>query len=167
MKRIIVLICVILINCSPVFAEHKVISEDLSKQYKQEIEQIINKNYPKIIKDIDNEVKNAKSYYNQMRINGYNLEQYINLTLISETCIPATDLKLYEELMQVTQEKYLKEKYTQMGIDNTIPIDKFLTPYFIENNVDTKKLSKIIIYQNKKSKIVEKYIKQIERIKNN
>lgn len=167
MKKLFVVICLFLFNCVPAFAEYKPISSELSIQYKKDMEQIINENYPIVITDINNEVKKAKKYYKQMKSKGYSIEDYINLTLISENCIPSTDLKLYEKLMQTTQEKYLGVQYVSIGTDNTIPLDKFLTPYFIDNNVDTKKLSTIIKYQNKKSKIVEKYIKQAELLKNN
>lgn len=164
-KNFLVLTYAFLFTNLSAFAEYKPIPTELSKQYKHEMEHIIDKNYPTVLKNINKEVKNAKYYYNQTLKNGFNIENYINLTLISETSIPSTDLELYAKLMQVTQEKYLGEKYTPLGIDTTITIDKFLTPYFEDNNVNTKKLSKIIIYQNNQSKIVEKYIKQVELLR--
>lgn len=165
MRKIFIVICIFLFNYIPVFAEYKPITSELSIQYKKEMEQIIDREYPIVITNINNEVKKAERYYKKIKKNGYNIEDFINLTLISENCIPSTDLKLYEKLMQTTQKKYLRENCVLIGTDNTIPLDEFLTPYFIDNNVNITKLSKIIKYQNKKIKIVEKYIKRSKFLK--
>ena len=67
--------------------------------------------------------------------------------------------------MKITQEKYLGLKYTPIETDSTNPMDKILMPYFLDNNINTKKLSKIVRYQHKKSKTVEKYIKKAENLR--
>ena len=56
-------------------------------------------------------------------------------------------------------------KYESLCTDNVNNFDEILLPYFKENNINTKKLTKIINYENKKIKVVEKYIKQVERLR--
>ena len=134
-------------------------------QYKQEMEQIINKKYSIVIKDIDDSIKNAKILHDKMLKNGFNTEDYISLSLIPETNIPSADLDLYTELLKVTMEKYMGIKYKPIGTDSIKPMDELLSPYFKDNNVNKEKLSEISLYKNKQIKVVENYIKQIEQIK--
>ena len=134
-------------------------------QYKQELEQIINKKYPIVIEDIDDSVKNAKILHDNMLKNGFNMEDYISLSLIPETNIPSADLDLYTELLKITMEKYMGIKYKPIGTDSIKPIDELLSPYFRDNNVNKEKLSEISFYKNKQIKVVENFIKKIEQIR--
>lgn len=162
MKKI-VLILLLLLFSSPAFAQYKPIPKDLSQQYKKEMEQIIDEEYPNIIKDINEIVRDAQRLKNKISKYGFNLEDYINLALIPETCIPSADLDLYTKLLKVTTEKYIGIKYEPIGTDSVNPINDIISPYFRDNNVNRDKLNKIILYENKKIKVVEKYIKQIEK----
>ena len=165
MKKIILILCIIFQLVIPVYAEYKPIPETLSKQYKKEMEQIIDEEYPIVIKKIDNEVKDAKRIRDKILESGFNIEDYINLSLIPETCIPSSDLDLYGKMLKVTQEKYLGMEYKPIGTDSVNPIDDILSPYFRDNNVNRSKLTKILLYENKKIKIVEEYIKQVEKLR--
>ena len=165
MKKFIITLLSLLFFCVPAMAEYKPIPENLSKQYKTEIEQIIDEEYPIVIKKIDNEVKDAKRIRDKILESGFNIEDYINLSLIPETCIPSSDLDLYGKMLKVTKEKYLNETYTPIGTDSVNPIDDILSPYFRDNNVNRSKLTKILLYENKKIKIVEEYIKQVEKLR--
>ena len=165
MKKFIITLLSLLFFCVPAIAEYKPIPENLSKQYKTEIEQIIDEEYPIVIKKIDNEVKDAKRIRDKILESGFNIEDYINLSLIPETCIPSSDLDLYGKMLKVTQEKYLGMEYKPIGTDSVNPIDDILSPYFRDNNVNRSKLNKILLYENKKIKIVEEYIKQVEKLR--
>ena len=165
MKKFIITLLSLLFFCVPAIAEYKPIPENLSKQYKTEIEQIIDEEYPIVIKKIDNEVKDAKRIRDKILESGFNIEDYINLSLIPETCIPSSDLDLYGKMLKVTQEKYLGMEYKPIGTDSVNPIDDILSPYFRDNNVNRSKLTKILLYENKKIKIVEEYIKQVEKLR--
>ena len=164
MKKILVIFFLIFQFFLPVFAEYKPIPKNLSKQYKAEMEQIIAEEYPQVIKKIDNEVKYATSLRNKIFYNGYNLEASINLVLTQEVVIPAADMQLYDKLMKITQEKYLGIRHVPIGTDCTIPMETFLKPYFIDNNVDQTKLIKIMDYMYKKNKVIEKYRNQIDKM---
>ena len=165
MKKFIITLLSLLFFCVPAMAEYKPIPENLSKQYKTEMEQIIDEEYPIVIKKIDNEVKDAKRIRDKILESGFNIEDYINLSLIPETCIPYSDLDLYGKMLKVTQEKYLGMEYKPIGTDSVNPIDDILSPYFRDNNVNRSKLTKILLYENKKIKIVEEYIKQVEKLR--
>lgn len=165
MKKIFLVIFLLIITNIPVFAEYKPIPETLSKQYKNEMEQIIDEEYPIVIKKIDNEVKDAKRIRDKILESGFNIEDYINLSLIPETCIPSSDLDLYGKMLKVTQEKYLGMEYKPIGTDSVNPLDDILSPYFRDNNVNRRKLTKILLYENKKIKVVEEYIKQVEKLR--
>ncbi len=164
MKKIFLVIFLLIITNIPVFAEYKPIPETLSKQYKKEMEQIIDEEYPQVIKKIDNEVKYAKTLRNKIFYNGYNIDDSINLVLTQEVVIPAADMQLYDKLMKITQEKYLGIKHVPIGTDSTLPMETFLQPYFIDNNVDQTKLIKILDYMHKKDKLIEKYRNQIDKM---
>ena len=112
--------------------------------------------------DIINPYRLYKHYIDKDKY-GYNTEDYITLALIPETNIPSADLDLYGKLLQVTNEKYLGTKYEPLGTDSVNPIDDILSQYFIDNNVNRYKLNKILLYENKKIKVVNKYIKQVEK----
>ena len=68
-------------------------------------------------------------------------------------------------MLKVTQEKYLGMEYKPIGTDSVNPIDDILSPYFRDNNVNRRKLTKILLYENKKIKVVEEYIKQVEKLR--
>lgn len=129
------------------------------------MEQIINSEYKKTINNIDNHVKDAKRIRDKILKNGFNIDDYITLSLIPDTCIPSADLDLYGKMLKVTQEKYLGLEYKPIGTDSVNPIDDILSPYFRDNNVNRSKLTKILLYENKKIKIVEEYIKQVEKLR--
>ena len=163
MKKLFITLLLLLTVCIPAFAEYKPIPLNMSKQYKTEIEHIIDSEYDQIIKKIDNLVFESKNLHDKIIQNGFNINDYINLTLISEVYIPAADLDLYAHLMKVTQEKYLGLKYDPTGTDTPNPMYEYLYPYMKDNNVNESKLTKIILYESKQIKAVKKYIKQVEK----
>ena len=165
MKNFIITLLLLLLFCIPVYAEYKPIPKTLSKQYKKEMEQIINSEYKKTINNIDNHVKDAKRIRDKILKNGFNIDDYITLSLIPETCIPSADLDLYGKMLKITQEKYLGMEYKPIGTDSVNPLDDILSPYFRDNNVNRRKLTKILHYENKKIKVVEEYIKQVEKLR--
>ena len=148
----------------PVFAEYKPIPKELSKQYKAEIEQIIDEEYPNVIKKIDNYIFEGKKYYDNIKKNGYNYEDEINLTNLSEIYVSSAEIDLYSDIMRITQEKYLGIGYKPFPTDSIYPFDEYLKPYFIDNNINKNKLIKISIYKKNKNKILQRYLKYIHKI---
>ncbi len=161
MKKLFIAFYLIIIFCIPTFAEYKPIPANLSKQYKKEMEHIIDVEYPNTIKNADNYLKEAKTLRNKILKHGFNTDEYMNIVLISEICIPASAIDLYANLLEVTQEKYLGMKYEPIGTDCINPIYDILSPYFDDNNIDKTKLTKIARYEEVQIKIIEKYLIQI------
>lgn len=147
-----------------VCAEYKQIPKELSLQYKTEMEQIINREYPNALKNADDCVKKIKKIHDKMIKYGYNENDYIDMNLLQDVNLFASDLELYAELMKITQEKYLKIKYEPIGTDNANPIYEYLFPYFTDNNVDKTRLNQIDIYINKKTEISTQYINHINKL---
>ena len=110
-------------------------------------------------------MKDAKRIRDKILKNGFNIDDYITLSLIPDTCIPSADLDLYGKMLKITQEKYLGMEYKPIGTDSVNPLDDILSPYFRDNNVNRRKLTKILHYENKKIKVVEEYIKQVEKLR--
>ncbi|MBR1754499.1 hypothetical protein IJ732_06645 [bacterium] len=168
MKKTFVILMIIIKFCLPVFAdadaEYVPIPKELSKQYKAEIEQIIDEEYPKIIKNIDEDVEYGKQLYEKILKNGYDAYMAADLGFVDDLYIPTADLKLYAKLVQLTQEKYLKIDYDPPGADWVTPFEKYMKPYFRDNNVNTEKLKKIVKYEIKQSKIIRRYLKKVQRL---
>ena len=90
--------------------------------------------------------------------NGYNESDNIYLTDLLETALPASSLDLYNKLMKVTQEKYLKIKYDPISTDHPNSIYYYLYPYFKDNDINFDKLNEIDNYLDKQCELVNKYI---------
>jgi len=168
MKKILILFTVLFTFCLSAFAEYKPIPKELSKQYKAEMEKVIKKEYPKAIKNVDKYVKKAKKLHARILKHGYysnNQMDAINLSLLYEVCIPSSELDLYSKLIKITEEKYLHNEYEAIGTDSVNPLSDYLYPYFKDNNVDTKKLDDIALYEVQQGKIIEKLIEQVEKLR--
>ena len=139
MKKIIALICFLFL-CLPVFAEYKPIPAYLSKQYKTEMESIINNNYSKALANID-------EYYNEVE----------KTSIEPEISIYDVNLFLYADMMKVTQEKYLGIKYEPYGTDSYVSAAEFLAPYFEDNHINIKKIVNISKYARNKDIALDKY----------
>ena len=166
MKYLKIFILQIILSCCilTAFAEYKPIPENLGSEYKIEMEEIINREYPNVVKNADNCVNKVKRLHDKIIQYGYDENNYNNMIIIKDVDLFASDLKLYVELMKITQEKYLNIKYKPIATDNANSIYTFLYPYFIDNSVELKKLDQLDKYINKKIVKCEKYINHIHKL---
>lgn len=141
MRKLFILISLLILFCLPVFAEYTPIPKELSKQYKVEMEQIIDNNYQKIINDIDDYYKEVIKTHYEPEVSIYDLTMF-----------------LYSDLMKVTQEKYLGVKYSPYCTDSTYSSSVFLYQYFKDNNVDTKKIDDINQYARSTDIKIHKFL---------
>lgn len=144
--------------------EYKFTPKTFSKQYKKEIESIIRQQYPKIIKNIDDDFEYGVNLYKKLMKNGYDLDTYVDLTFVSDLYIPTSTLYLYDELTKVTQEKYLGLKYKPIGTDWVTPYENYLKPYLINNHVNIRFLKKIADNKTKKNRIINNYVEYVKRL---
>ncbi len=160
-RNVVLLFVVFVTFALSAFAEYKPIPKHLSKQYKADMERIIDEEYPKAIKEIDKYFNDVEKGYNKLKIK-YDRELY--WSFIPEVPIYEMDLFLYVKLMKVTQEKYLHEKYVPFGTDNSNSSGEFLYRYFKDNNVNTYKLQQISQYAMSKDKMIQKYSDEIDKL---
>ena len=158
MKKIFIVILSAFLYCIPAFAEYVPIPKHLSKQYKAEIEQIIDEEYPKVVKNIDDYLKYVKSNYNETIKNKCKTDYY----LLPEVSIYDLDISVYSKLIKITQEKYLNSKYKTTGTDDSSSLQIYMYPYLIDNNINIKKLEKLGTYAKKKHTIVNRYNKKAQ-----
>ncbi len=142
MKKTFVILMMIITFCLPVFvdadAEYVPIPKELSKQYKVEIEQLIDERYPIInvqLKDIMNEallmynsVLKNKENYNEFCFNNFDMN------------IDSPVFYLYKDLIEVTQKYVVINKTNIPATDSSGDLYQFLRPYFIDNKINIKKL---------------------------
>ena len=164
MKKLILLLLSLLIIGLPCFAEYKPIPKELSKQYKKEMESIIDRNYPIVIKKIDALEIEALNYYEKMQENGYDIGLHVSMVNIAELRIQSADIELYSELTKITKEKYLGQAFLPQNTDSVIPLEDFLFPYLKNNKVNVQKLKFIIEYQKNKSILIQEYLKKIQKL---
>ncbi len=146
MKKLILLIICLIYLTVPSFAEYIPIPENLKKQYKKDIEQVIkiefNKKYSNI-KNYDNIILKAKPE---------NRYQLITIGLQDEI------IDFLMPLVNITN-KYVSSKLNLSSANYLIDIHNSLLPYFRDNNIDTRLVNKLLLYAYKKElKLRKKFL---------
>ena len=143
-KVLLLLLFIIVYNIPAIYAEYTPIPNNLKSSYKKEIEQVINKEVPKsklAIKNIEFEIKKEKNPYNRQTIIDYGITSIL--------------FDFYTQLINVT-EKYSNIKQSIPPTDWYIELKESITPYFIDNNINSKRIDALIDYANRKQKEINK-----------
>ena len=129
---------------------YKPISANLKTQYKQEIEQIINKEYPIAIKKTEQTRSKAHEMYLKVL---KDKKLYMDYAVSNFDIIISTgEFDLLSKIIDATN-KYVKiEDEEALATDYNGAILDFLNPYFIDNNINTEKLDNLGAFVNKKHK---------------
>lgn len=129
------------------FAEYKPIPAELSKQYKVEIEQIIDSKYKSSLDDISKRANDAHKMYLKVLQNKKYYYDYCfeNFDMTVDTAV----FNLYSTLLKTTN-KYIEAKDPTLSTDCTGNLYDFLNLYFKANNVNTSKLNQLNSYARKK-----------------
>ena len=146
MFRQIFTIILLFILCFPVFAEYKEIPKNIQQAYQSEINNLIN-----------NEVKKSKKNI-KMAITEINSENdlIIKRVLVEQT-IPSILCDFYKTLI-VTTGKYVDLEKDIPATDWYEELQKFMEPYFKDNNINTSKIDSLIKYANRhQNRIYKKY----------
>lgn len=144
MKNFIIILLVLICINVPAFSDYHTFPKDLSLQYKSEIEDIINKEIPLTkhsIKNVLNEAKREKNDYNRQLI----IEQGIAINLF----------EFYKKLINAT-EKYVPINEYLPASDWYGELKKNLDPYLKNNNINVKKINKLLKYAEQKQYQLEK-----------
>ncbi len=140
MKKIFILIFIFLIAPVTCFAN----LYKLPQKYKQEINLAIKKQIP-ISK---NEIKKIYKEIEQEN----NL--YIKRVMIEQD-IDSVKFNFYMNLVDITN-KYQNIKNDIPPTDSYTLLEEIITPYLINNNIDTKQINSFLEYANKKQNQLEK-----------
>lgn len=154
MKKLLVVFLIMFFNILPCFAEYKPIPKNLSKQYKAEITQIIDTQYPIAVHETEGIREEAHQLYLDV-LNNKNL--YMNYCANNfDMIIDNGEFHLLSKIIEATN------KYVPIKNDDALATDyvgsllDFLDPYFKDNHIDTKKLDSLGVLSNIRYKEIEK-----------
>ena len=134
----------------------------MSSQYKIEITKIIDKEYPIAIK----KTKQTRCEAHKMYLNVLKDKRlYMDYAVSNFDIIISTgEFDLLSKIIDVT-DKYVKiENEEALATDYNGAILDFLNPYFIDNNINTKKLDNLGVFVNKKHKEILKEQEHLHKI---
>ncbi len=153
MKRIFILLLFMFL-CLPVFAEYKPIPKELSKQYKAEIEQLIETQYPIAIREIEETSAQAHIMYLQVLKNKNLYMDYVSNNF--DMNIDNGQFYLLSKIIDATNEYVNIKNDTALATDYVGSLLDFLDPYFKDNKINKNKLNFIGSLVSIKAKEIEK-----------
>ena len=162
MKKLLLIFLTFFFFCFPAFAEYKPIPSNLSKQYRDEITKIINKQYPVAMRETKQiRLKSHKMYLKVLK----NKKHYMDyVTNNFDMIINLGEFKLLSKIIAAT------DKYVEIKNDDALATDyngallDFLNPYFKDNEINSDKLDKLGNFVYVKQKEIEQeqlYLHQI------
>lgn len=163
-KIIILLLLIIVISLSFIFYK-KINKYKLPKQYKIEIEKLIDEQTPTTKKEINDIFIEAERKYQKVIKNPKNMNLYMDFATNNyDSYIFSPEFYLYMDLIKITQ------KYTKLKDDDIPPTDSsgelynFLYPYIRDNNINTEKLDQLSDLSESKFKIIEHYYNNAHKV---
>ena len=161
MKKIILVICLFVFFLQPAWADYKPIPKELSKQYKNEIENLINNRYYSTQQQIDTIYIEAKNMYYKVK---YDNDLYIDFaTKNYDTNIFIPVFDLLADVISITQKYTEIEEYTP-ATDFTGVLYDFCLPYFYDNHISISKIDKLSKYARNKQIKIEKYYEKAHKL---
>jgi hypothetical protein len=154
MKKLVLFILLFLVISCPAFAEYKPIPKELSIQYKNEVNKLLNKKYNSTIKEINKISKNAERMYIKALKNKDLYMDFATKNYDTNIFIPVFDM--LSDIITITQ-KYTNSKLDVPATDSYVALYEFLLPYFIDNEICMDKINNIQELSVEKYKIIEEY----------
>lgn len=151
MKKVLVLLFVLVFNALVCFADYKPIPADKSKQYKVEVESIINNEVPKAKKEVYKIFAQAQKAYKNKSID--DLQTYIDF-------IGSPEFNLHRKIIVIT-DKYVAIKNDVPATDFAGAYYDFLYPYYTDNNIDLTKMNELINLCGIKQKEIEQMLQSL------
>lgn len=151
MKKVLVLLIGLLLSVNICFAAYQPIPADKSKQYKAEVESIINKEVPKAKQEVYEIFAQAQKAYKNKSIE--ELDRYSRI-------IGTPEFYLYKNVINVTN-KYVNIEKDIPATDYEGALYDFLYPYFKDNNVDLRKLDELTNLCGVKDKEIDQMIQSL------
>ena len=147
MKKILILLLSIFFIPSFCFASNYKIQNDI--EYKKKIENRINKEFPKIKREIDKEYTEAQKTYQKFlkdKNKEENIDEYIFIMEDYKRGIETSDVLFIYSLILITN-NYQNIKINVPATDDAETLLEFIKPYFISNNINYSKINILKIYK--------------------
>lgn len=151
MKKVLVLLLVLVFNACMCLAEYKPIPADKSKQYKAEVEQIINEEVPKAKQELYKISDQAQKAYKNKSTESLNDLDFL---------LDSPEYGIHMKIINAT-DKYVNIKGDVPATDSAGALYDFLYPYFKDNNIDLTKLYEVINLAGVTQKEIEQMVKAL------
>lgn len=163
-KFISFLFCILFLSLSA-FAEYKPIPQNLSKQYKADIERIIDEEYPKALKQVDKIYNEAYKKYLKVLHNPKNIDIYMDFATCNyDTAVDTPAFNLFDKLIDITNKYISFNKYEIPPVDYSGALYDFMEPYFKDNYIDTSKIDSLAKYSNNYYHKIETYYNNAHKV---
>ena len=161
-KKIIILLLIVLLIALSLLLFKKDDKYKLPRQYKIEIQKVIEDEAPKTKKEIDEIVEEVKIDVEKYKNNpsSFTRDELIDLVSIPDDYIYSPLFHYYLKLVEIT-EKYTK-KESDLATDFYIDLLEYVYPYLITNKIDLKKINEVDDYTEYQSKIIKNYLKNVK-----
>lgn len=165
MKKLVIIVILVSLIFLTLFFYKNTNKYKLPKQYKVEIENLIDKKASKTQDEISKIFLEAEEKYLKVINNPKNMDFYMDFATNNyDSYIFSPEFYLYLDLIGITQ------KYAMLKDENIPPTDSsgelydFLYPYFQNNNINTKKLDELSEFSESKFKKIEHYYNNAHKI---
>ena len=137
----------------------------LPKQYKIEIQKVIDEETPNVKNMSDESLNEANDLFDKFR-NDSNAkiykDEYLDKMEYYKNVIINSDFVIYNDLIKIT-EKYANINLNVPSTDNSYTLEKILEKYFKSNNINTYKLINLAKYNSKNVEKVDNYYEFIRK----
>lgn len=158
MKKILIVLFTFLLSFNVCSAAYKPIPADKSKQYKAEVESIINKEVPRAYKQIDKIFVDTKVTYMRALKDPYNKDLREKLDTETVTAkFDGPEFSIYLDIIETTQ-KYVDIKNEIPPTSHSFALAEFIHTYLEDNNINYQELSKCGRYASEKEEKAFKLI---------
>ncbi len=167
MKKLLVLI-LFLFSFNVAFAQNNLkVPANLAKQYKSEIQKIIDKQVPIALKKCNDYEKEARKIYIKALKNPHDLQKLQQSIMDLEDIEAWTDngpeMGIYIAVINAT-EKYIKIKDKVPATGYATTVFNFLYPYLKANNISIKQISRVTSYETQKAEYINTMIKHLRSL---
>ena len=161
-KKFIILFLIVFLITLSLLLLKKDDKYKLPRQYKIEIQKVIEDEAPKTKKEIDEIVEEVKIDVEKYKNNpsSFTRDELIDLVSIPDDYIYSPLFYYYLRLVEIT-EKYTK-KESDLATDFYIDLLEYVYPYLITNKIDLKKINEVDDYTEYQRKIIKNYLKNVK-----
>ena len=161
MKKLFVILLIMFFSVLPCFAKYKPIPKNLSKQYKAEVTQIIDTQYPVAVHETEQLRTEAHKMYLEV-LKNKNL--YMNYCASNfDMTIDTPEFEIASKIIDITNNYVSIRGDESLCTGYTGSLLDFLDPYFKDNKIDDSKLKSLSALSNIRYKEIIKEQEDLHR----